>query len=118
MDIKSDSSKSKKSPTNSSASSSKQDEDSDSDLDSGSDLAANKEFNPQASLAQKLDELKQKDALMKQMAEQYKNAATVIRDKEGKKMKIEDLQANKQKKLEELNKALVSLCLSVTDLKD
>lgn len=43
------------------------------------------------------------------MAEQYKNAATVIRDKEGKKMKIEDLQIHKQKKLEELNKALVHI---------
>lgn len=46
--------------------------------------------------------------MLKQMAEQYKNAATVIRDKEGRKMNIEDLQINKQKKLEELNKALVS----------
>jgi hypothetical protein len=36
---------------------------------------------------------------MKQMAEKYKNAATIIRDADGKKMQIKDLQASKEKKL-------------------
>ena len=36
-----------------------------------------------------------------------------MRDQEGKKLNIEDLQASKQKKLEELNKALVIFNASI-----
>lgn len=82
--------------------------DDDSDLDSGSDDDdEGKHQSAEATLAERLEQLKKKDEMMKKMAEQYKNAATVIRDQDGKKMEIKDLQASKEKKLEELNKAML-----------
>lgn len=77
-------------------------EDDDSDLDSGSSEEKD-------ALAEKLDELKAKDKVLKELAKEFKNAATIFRDQEGKKMKIEDFEAAKKKKLEKLNQAMVSL---------
>lgn len=101
MDIKS-ATASEKSDTDSDMDTSS---DEDSDLDSGSDEG--KPMTAEATLAQRLEELKQKDELMKKMAEKYKNAATVIRGEDGKKLGIKDLQASKEKKLAELNKAML-----------
>lgn len=76
-------------------------DDDDSDLDSGSSEEKD-------ALAEKLEELKAKDKVLKELAKEFKNAATIFRDQEGKKMKIEDFEAAKKKKLEQLNRAMVS----------
>ena len=108
MDIKSATQSRKSSSSDDSSSNKESDDQEDSDLDSGSEDKTVKNIN-EISLAERLEELKKKDELMKKMAEKYKNAATVLRDQDGKKLDIEDLQASKQKKLEELNKAMVNI---------
>lgn len=73
-----------------------------SDLDSGSS------DEEKDGLAMKLEELKEKDKVMKELAKEFKNAATAFRDKTGKKMSLDEFEAAKKKKLEKLNEAMVS----------
>lgn len=75
-------------------------EESDSDLDSGSSEEKD-------ALAEKLEQLKEKDKIMRELAKEFKNAATIFRDQEGKKMSVEEFEAAKKQKLEKLNQSMV-----------
>lgn len=57
----------------------------------------------------KLEEIKKKERMMNELAEQYKNATTVIRGVDGQAIDIKDMKESKEARLKELNEKNVSV---------